>query len=529
MDHAEEEEDAFNSSPQSRSNSGGIGIIGEEGTTAFNSSSMTNNTHTVTATTTNGGRQKGIDLSPSLSSSLRQCGECLSEPRTTAAILAVDEDVLPLPSSYSSDDPSTHSPPPPPSSSSSWTLSWSRRHCNNSSKNSKKRTTCVAYSSSKHHSNDDDNVKELMWLGPTKIAFRPIRPSDKYTIQKLHEEWFPVRYKDEFYSELVHNRMVGSGEQLFSCVATTCNKYENEEEDDDDEDEQGDVVVHDFFANNGGGSAKREQWEENIDKFQKDMEGNNMTWDRLLEALGVVGRQPRSNGTTSSSLKEEEMIVSATSSTLSVCNSGRGITIEHLDDDDHDDEETAACVLDAVECGRRNERKTTTNGAFGGGEEGRIIGCIVGAFVETNKCSRETTSLLVPNPERHTRMFYIMTLGTVMEYRQRGLATILVNRCIKLAEEDAQCGVLYLHVITYNDAAIRFYEKLGFSRVQEIEDYYTIKGKHYNCFLYAKYFHGNRGHRTILRILSNVVSRLWKSIAEPVYSALKGNENQYQS
>ena len=109
-------------------------------------------------------------------------------------------------------------------------------------------------------------------------------------------------------------------------------------------------------------------------------------------------------------------------------------------------------------------------------------------------------------------------------------------------------GVLYLHVIIYNTGAIRMYERLGFIRVKEIQgknvhlivttyiylylypnimsthliyshttyesfflltslslfstlnhlfytsDYYTINSVNYNCYLYARYFHGNIGH-----------------------------------
>ncbi|KAL3789080.1 hypothetical protein ACHAW5_009819 [Stephanodiscus triporus] len=50
-------------------------------------------------------------------------------------------------------------------------------------------------------------------------------------------------------------------------------------------------------------------------------------------------------------------------------------------------------------------------------------------------------------------------------------------------------GALYLHVITYNEGAIRLYERLGFVRVKEIKDYYLINSVNYDCYLYARYFH----------------------------------------
>merc|ERR1712110_573650 len=88
-------------------------------------------------------------------------------------------------------------------------------------------------------------------------------------------------------------------------------------------------------------------------------------------------------------------------------------------------------------------------------------------------------------------MLYIMTLGTISKYRHCGLATKLANICIQLVENTPPCGVIYLHVITDNIVAIRLYEKLGFQRIDEIRDYYQIKGMNYNAFLYAKSMNGN--------------------------------------
>ena len=217
-------------------------------------------------------------------------------------------------------------------------------------------------------SQDDEDV----------MRFRPLQGTDRDEIQRLHEDWFPVRYKKEFFDDVVDNKMKGLDHPLFSRVA-------------------------------------------------------------------VVAGSARSD---------------------------------------------------------------------------RIVGCIVGSFVETARCNSRTRELLVPNPVRHVRMFYIMTLGVVEEFRGKGLASSLVGECSRMVEKDATCGVLYLHVITYNRAAIEFYEKLGFYQVEEIEDYYEIDGEKYNCFLYAKYFHGNRGHFTVYMMLSNVLSAVWRTVSSPVYSIL---------
>merc|ERR1739848_334011 len=94
------------------------------------------------------------------------------------------------------------------------------------------------------------------------------------------------------------------------------------------------------------------------------------------------------------------------------------------------------------------------------GEE--IIGCLVGSLVDISSCKTEQVESFIRNPRRHTRMMYIMTLGTILKYRHCGLATKLANICIQLAENIPSCGAIYLHVITDNNKAIRLYEKLGF-------------------------------------------------------------------
>ena len=165
------------------------------------------------------------------------------------------------------------------------------------------------------------------------IRYRSFHEGDRDQVQELHNEWFPVSYKDEFYDELVHERMVNTGEKLFTCA----------------------VVYHEDDC------AESEQ------------------------------------------------------------------------------------------------------------DEDYIIACVVGSLLDVARLDKDTVSLLVSDQFQYKRVFYIMTLGTVTEFRNARLATTLVEKCIRIVENDEQCGALYLHVITFNTAAIRFYERLGFYRVKEIE------------------------------------------------------------
>jgi hypothetical protein len=101
-----------------------------------------------------------------------------------------------------------------------------------------------------------------------------------------------------------------------------------------------------------------------------------------------------------------------------------------------------------------------------------------------------------------------MTVGT--NIRGYGLGSYMIQKCIEQVERDPQCGTLYLHVLTDNYAAIAMYEKLGFYKVQEIPNYYKIDNELRACYLYAKYFHGNRGHRASLKLFHHFIRRFWK-------------------
>ena len=50
------------------------------------------------------------------------------------------------------------------------------------------------------------------------IKFREIHPDDFDQIKKLHEELFPVRYSDSFYTDACQKRGINGG-QLFTSIA----------------------------------------------------------------------------------------------------------------------------------------------------------------------------------------------------------------------------------------------------------------------------------------------------------------------
>ena len=85
---------------------------------------------------------------------------------------------------------------------------------------------------------------------------------------------------------------------------------------------------------------------------------------------------------------------------------------------------------------------------------------------------------------------YIMTLGVIDEVRKLGIGTILLEKLYRqIAYNYPECGIIYLHVVSYNDSAIKFYkEKNDFKFLRTVQDHYEIFGKEYNAEIYYKIF-----------------------------------------
>lgn len=87
----------------------------------------------------------------------------------------------------------------------------------------------------------------------------------------------------------------------------------------------------------------------------------------------------------------------------------------------------------------------------------------------------------------YTRGCYVLTLATNKMARRKGIGSALLRHVLDVAARCPDCGAVYLHVITYNQGAIDFYTRHGFTCVDRIENFYNIDGKHYDSFLFAKF------------------------------------------
>ncbi|KAJ4828106.1 Histone acetyltransferase mcc1 [Turnera subulata] len=101
--------------------------------------------------------------------------------------------------------------------------------------------------------------------------------------------------------------------------------------------------------------------------------------------------------------------------------------------------------------------------------------------------------LLRYDPSRPDQtLVYILTLGVVEAYRNRGIATSLIREVIKYAASISTCRAVYLHVISYNIAAIHLYKKMSFKCIRRLQGFYLINGQHYDSYLFVYYVNGGR-------------------------------------
>lgn len=105
-----------------------------------------------------------------------------------------------------------------------------------------------------------------------------------------------------------------------------------------------------------------------------------------------------------------------------------------------------------------------------------------GGFVVGAVCGRLETI------DSSSKKLYIMTIGVLVAYRERGIGKMLLDYLLENAEKDPDVSFVYLHVQTSNLAALEFYRKAGFMKVGIIRNYYKRIDPP-DCFVLTKLLH----------------------------------------
>ncbi|CAD5229125.1 unnamed protein product [Bursaphelenchus okinawaensis] len=68
---------------------------------------------------------------------------------------------------------------------------------------------------------------------------------------------------------------------------------------------------------------------------------------------------------------------------------------------------------------------------------------------------------------------YISTIAIQPSHQRRGLASFMMAQIMyQMSKSEKPPDVLYLHVMTTNEKAIRFYRKMGFEKFKKVKNFY---------------------------------------------------------
>ncbi|CAA2981787.1 histone acetyltransferase MCC1 [Olea europaea subsp. europaea] len=122
-------------------------------------------------------------------------------------------------------------------------------------------------------------------------------------------------------------------------------------------------------------------------------------------------------------------------------------------------------------------------------------------------------------------LVYILTLGVVESHRNLGIASALIHKVIKYASSIPTCSAVYLHVISYNNAAVHLYQKMSFQCVRWLHNFYLINEQHYDSYLFIYYVNGGRSPCTALELVTLLVTYV-KSLINLMVAKLWKNEDK---
>jgi ribosomal-protein-alanine N-acetyltransferase len=121
--------------------------------------------------------------------------------------------------------------------------------------------------------------------------------------------------------------------------------------------------------------------------------------------------------------------------------------------------------LDAIEEIERSSYPTPWSRSMFAGELAKPASLSLGAFEDEQLAGYLITS-------RYVDAWHVMNIAVSPAFRRRGIATALLERLFELTEDGSRRGYT-LEVRVSNEAAIKLYERLGFTGRGTRRGYYT--------------------------------------------------------
>jgi hypothetical protein len=127
-----------------------------------------------------------------------------------------------------------------------------------------------------------------------------------------------------------------------------------------------------------------------------------------------------------------------------------------------------------------------------------------------SRLNREDQGLVASGFGPEPIVAYILSLGVVMGKRRNGIGSMLLQQLIHYLQSDhcgCKCRAVFLHVLSSNSDAIKFYESQNFSPHRFLPLYYFIAGQCLDGISYVRYLNGGRAPTT----LSLVIKMMFES------------------
>ncbi|XP_020904651.1 N-alpha-acetyltransferase 60-like [Exaiptasia diaphana] len=123
-----------------------------------------------------------------------------------------------------------------------------------------------------------------------------------------------------------------------------------------------------------------------------------------------------------------------------------------------------------------------------------IIGLVVAEVKPRLMCNKEDSGILEYTYQDNYQVAYILSIGVAKEYRRQKIGSLLLDSLISnlTTPEQQDCKAIYLHVLSSNMAAIRFYETRCFRMFSYLPMYYAINGTQRDGCLYVLYINGGK-------------------------------------
>eukprot|EP00903_Cladosiphon_okamuranus_P012019 g11285.t1 len=356
---------------------------------------------------------------------------------------------------------------------------------------------------------------------PVGIEMRPMEPRDLDEVKRLHEQCFPVRYDMAFYENVVRGFITrGQGnakEPLYTQVAVVPTPPGG--------------LDDGRRAGGYGGYGDSNIWstaKANVD-HRGSPEGVPMSVDEDGPETGggeeeeQQQQQPRRYSPSGAQADGAGAPGAAATGGSAGCSGGAvGAGRVEAAGEGSTWAPSAGADGSGADVGGSARKKGAGGAGRETGQTGKsIVGLITCQVMPADRCRDQDRLGLGREGSAHSEVVYILTLGTEMRYRRQGIGRALLRRCVWLSRQEPSIGAVYLHVITTNPPAHRFYESEGFVQVCEISDYYRINGELYDCFLYALFVNGAQppgewgwGIQSLSRRLRSIISFFRRTLGQ---------------